>query len=100
MVTSICAKRAVFTIDGTCDCDTEQFVLVDEKGQTYEPTYCENKDGQYKLLLNIESINNQMPLLTGEYHLARIEAGEMKKESCNVTIDEARISIIKSIVTY
>ena len=59
MVTSICAKRAVFTIDGVCDCDTTQFVLVDEKnGQTYEPTYCENKDGQYKLLLNIESINN------------------------------------------
>ena len=87
MVTSICAKRAVFTIDGTCDCDTEQFVLVDEKGQTYEPTYCENRDGQYKLRLNIESINNQMPLLTGDYHLARIEAGEMKKESCNVTID-------------
>ena len=101
MVTSICAKRAVFTIDGVCDCDTKQFVLVDEKnGQTYEPTYCENKDGQYKLLLNIESINNQMPLLTGEYHLARIEAGEMKKESCDVTIDESRISIIKSDKEY
>ena len=36
MLWLLCAKRAVFTIDGTCDCDTEQFVLVDEKGQTYE----------------------------------------------------------------
>ena len=54
MVTSIFAKRAVFTIDGICGCDTEKFVLMDEKnGQTYEPTYCENKDGKYKLLLNI-----------------------------------------------
>ena len=73
MITEIESKRAVFSIYGECeDVNESEFFLVNrETGRQFEPTYKEYANNRYKILLNVESMNDEMPLMSGKYYLVR-----------------------------
>ena len=101
MITSVSAKRAVFSIRGILDAsDGCGFILLDKQNsKTYNPTFCEIKDDSYELILNVESMNKQMPLLSGNYYLMRKEGRGLLGETAKCQLD-ASIDISKSDDEY
>jgi CDP-ribitol ribitolphosphotransferase len=75
-VTAIRCNRAVYTIEGTVDASLMKrkkdlyFYDYDQKRQ-FKPTILTwESDEKFSLVLNVESANDENPLLTGNYYLA------------------------------